>query len=413
MTMAPQTRYMQQAPIATAGIDVNRAGRANVMVTGVDMNRDGIPDVLEQGRPMIMSRPITPVATARIDVNRAGRANVMVTGVDMNRDGIPDVLEQGRPMIMSRPLQAQPQAVIEVDQVNAFGQVVERDLIVGPGQGYPDMMGLFTEERARREQLEVQMQAVLIELAACKARLDKLDPPPAPETPLQKGVKMIEARGNIRVNHQTGHVTLVRKIDFMPRTTKDKPIAIFRDIAVAEAICRDIAEVCNLFGCPMTIEGHTKGGESDFWKTLAGDRASKVAELMIEFGANGKLLRTKGLPGRMGKNEVRTEVYMDVSNIKDERAAVYERDVIVGGKVVEREMIQAGRVVERDVAKVAVMERDVMVGGRVVERDFTNVISAERDLVGFDGKTAEVEARAVGLGSTMLTKLPISMAMRR
>jgi hypothetical protein len=35
------------APMATAGIDLNNDGRANLMVTGVDMNRDGIPDVLQ------------------------------------------------------------------------------------------------------------------------------------------------------------------------------------------------------------------------------------------------------------------------------------------------------------------------------------------------------------------------------
>lgn len=251
-------------------------------------------------------------------------------------------------------------------QVQTMPSIVREEVVVNPGYG--GLEAQVAQLSARNASLELQMQGVLRELAAQKARLDKLDPP---ETPLRQAVKMIERRGNIRVNHQTGHVQLQRQIQFQPRTTKDEPTAVFRDLDAADAICRDLAEISSLFGCPMTVEGHTKGGESDFWLTLANDRSRVVAEKMIEFGAPAHLLHTQGLPGRMGKNNVCTEVYMDVSNIKDENSQVTERDVVVGGRVVERDLIQSGRVVERDVVKATpVVERDMIVGGRVVERDF-------------------------------------------
>lgn len=235
-------------------------------------------------------------------------------------------------------------------QVQTMPSIVREEVVMPAYGGLEAQVAQLT---ARNASLELQMQGVLRELAAHKARLDKLDPP---ETPLRQAVKMIERRGNIRVNHQTGHVQLQRQIQFQPRTTKDEPTAVFRDLDAADAICRDLAEICSLFGCPMTIEGHTKGGESDFWLTLANDRSRVVAEKMIEFGAPAHLLHTQGLPGRMGKNNVCTEVYMDVSNIKDENSQVTERDIIVGGRVVERDLIQSGRVVERDVVKATPVE---------------------------------------------------------
>lgn len=188
-----------------------------------------------------------------------------------------------------------------------------------------------------RMELQAQLNAVFAELAACKARLDKLDPP---ESPLRAAVRRVEARGNIRVNHETGHVQLLAPLAFHPRTTKDEPTAVLRDPEIADAICRDLAEISQIFNCPMTIEGHTKGGQNDFWQTLANRRAMLIADKMVEFGANPNLLETRGLPGRLGKNEVRTEVYMDVSNIKDENLVpVAEVDIIRPDGLVEEDIV--------------------------------------------------------------------------
>jgi hypothetical protein len=97
---------------------------------------------------------------------------------------------------------------------------------------------------------------------------------------------------------------LVRPLKFEPRTTKDEPTAVFANMAHAEAICKDLAELSNIFNCAMTIEGHTKGGESQFWQQLADTSARVVVDLMVEYGANPNLLRAQGKPGRLGKNEV-------------------------------------------------------------------------------------------------------------
>lgn len=66
---------------------------------------------------------------------------------------------------------------------------------------------------------------------------------------------------------------------------------------------------------PIRIEGHTKGGNTRFWQTLADDRARIVADLMVEHGANPKMITTVGLPGTTGLNETRTIVYFDIPEI--------------------------------------------------------------------------------------------------
>jgi len=167
-------------------------------------------------------------------------------------------------------------------------------------------------------------------------RFETLDPL---ETPMKAAVRQVELRGNIQVNHTNGHVVILRALDFAPRKMSDEPIAIFRNADVAKEVCRDLADIVKLYNCTMYIEGHTKGGETEFWQLLAKRRAQKVAETMIEFGAEECLLRTKGLPGRLEKNEVRTVIFMDIHQIEDDAAPLPVVDVIengyYGGRFVE------------------------------------------------------------------------------
>lgn len=173
------------------------------------------------------------------------------------------------------------------------------------------------EERQQREQMDSQVDAqlheVMTQMETLKIRLGRLEAPQ--EDPIKAAVRAIESHGHLRVSHETGHVTLLQPLDFKPRTTKEEPVAEFRDNRMADAICRDLAEISRIFNCPMTIEGHTKGGEGEFWQTLANERSRIVAEKMIQFGANPSFLNTRGLPGRLGKNEVRTEIYMDIRTV--------------------------------------------------------------------------------------------------
>merc|ERR1719491_1794631 len=98
-----------------------------------------------------------------------------------------------------------------------------------------------------------------------------------------------------------------------------------------------------------------------------------------------------GKPGRLGKNEVRTEVYMDIRNIKDEIAPVQEVDVIVGGRVVERDYYQAGHMVERDrTSSQLALERDIVTSdGRIIEKDYLVKSTTDRNYIGLSGKTVE------------------------
>jgi len=312
-----------------------------------------------------------PSLTAPVTVRTIGPGGLAGTNgaTMMSGSQIGQIIEAPRVEMMMAPVTAVP-ATMSAPIIRSAGLVQEGG----------DMRQLLAENR----ELKAQMTGVLIELAACKARLDKLDPP---ETPLRAETRIVENRGNVKVNHQTGHVQLLRPIGFQPRTTKEEPTAVFRDPDLALSICKDIAEISNIFRCPMTIEGHTKGGESDFWQTLANRRASLVADKMVEFGANANLLETRGLPGRLGKNEVRTEIHMDVRNIKDESAAVQEVDVVVGGRVVERDFVQAGRVVERDQIKMAVAVETDVIGNQIVSRQVYAPV-VERDFVGESGGKA-------------------------
>jgi len=260
----------------------------------------------------------------------------------------------------------------------------------------------LAQERQMRQTLESKVQGILNTLAVYKARLDRIDPP---DTPLKQAARIVEQRGNVQVDHENGYVRLMRPLRFEPRTTKDRPSAVFLDIDEAEAVCKDLSELSNIFQCPMTIEGHTKGGESQFWQNLSDNRANIVTQLMIDFGADANLLRAQGKPGRLGKNEVRTDVYMDIRNIKDENSAVQEIDVVCNGRVVERDLYQAGHLVERDQNRTSILERDVIKSdGRILEKDYTVRNAQERTFVGMGGKTVERQRS----DSSLLVGRPIS-----
>eukprot|EP00746_Dinoflagellata_sp_MGD_P088042 gnl/MRDRNA2_/MRDRNA2_34875_c0_seq1.p1 gnl/MRDRNA2_/MRDRNA2_34875_c0~~gnl/MRDRNA2_/MRDRNA2_34875_c0_seq1.p1 ORF type:complete len:324 (+),score=57.12 gnl/MRDRNA2_/MRDRNA2_34875_c0_seq1:170-1141(+) len=173
-------------------------------------------------------------------------------------------------------------------------------------------------EKEDREMLEVKNGELENAVETLKAHLSELDFFATNE--LQKALHLIEMRGNIQVNFDTGDVQLLRPLVFQPRTTKDTPNAAFTQPGVASAICQDIAEVMKLFDCSIEVEGHTKGGEGEFWQTLANERARVVVEKMVEFGANADKITSRGKPGTLGLNETRTVVHMLLSADSREQA---------------------------------------------------------------------------------------------
>merc|ERR1712046_177305 len=132
------------------------------------------------------------------------------------------------------------------------------------------------------------------------------------QSELQRNLHSIEQRGNVQVNFDTGDIHLIRPINFAPRTTRDQPTAEFTQPEIAGAICSDLASIQCLFECPVTVEGHTKGGEGDFWQRLAEERARVVVEKMVENGADFKKIASRGLPGTLGLNETVTKVKLEL-----------------------------------------------------------------------------------------------------
>lgn len=181
-----------------------------------------------------------------------------------------------------------------------------------------DLVRGLNREKQDREALEVRHGEVRDELENLKAHLTELDFFATNE--LQKALHLIESRGNIQVNFDTGDVRLLRPITFQPRTTKDTPTAIFTQPDLANAICQDLSEVMKLFDCPIQVEGHTKGGESEFWQTLADARARVVVGKMVEFGADRDKITSCGRPGNLGLNETRTVVHLNLPVDQREQA---------------------------------------------------------------------------------------------
>lgn len=257
--------------------------------------------------------------------------------------------------------------------LGASVQVSQQPSYVSGGD-YGELVNMFNEERAIRGQMQAQLAQCMQEVQSLKARLDRIDPGAAQlaridpgaaqlvESPLRAAVRRIEERNNLRVNHTTGHLTLCKNLAFQPRTTRDEPTAVFRDEAHANAVCRDLAEISSIFSCMMFIEGHTKGGESDFWQTLANRRAGIVAGKMIDFGADANLLETRGKPGRLGLNEVATHIYLDLANQKELAGGAEVDFVDPNGVIVERDICQGGRVLEQD----RLMNGTVVVGNQAV-----------------------------------------------
>lgn len=169
---------------------------------------------------------------------------------------------------------------------------------------------MFQQEKQARMRADERIVALQEQLEALKAHIGELDF--FQTNTLEKDLRIIEDRGNIQVNFQTGQVVLIRPITFAPRTTRDEPTAVFTKLEQATRICTDLAEVMNLFKCPCDVEGHTKGGESEFWQTLADDRARVVVEMMVKCGADPAKITAKGRPGKLGSNETKTVVHLNL-----------------------------------------------------------------------------------------------------
>lgn len=167
--------------------------------------------------------------------------------------------------------------------------------------------GLLEEERRQREIQDFNLNLQVKELTA---RLIALEMGPQ-ESELERRVHEIESLGNVRVDLKTGRIEVLRDLAFVPRRGNEKPIAELADRASACCVLDDVANVAMLFpGDQVQIEGHTKGGDSEFWQALADDRARLVGEELIARGLENGRIFTRGLPGRCGLNRAGVVVHV-------------------------------------------------------------------------------------------------------
>lgn len=162
-------------------------------------------------------------------------------------------------------------------------------------------------------------------------RVEALEAGPE-ESDLERHVREIDARGNVRFDLMSGRMQVLREIAFVPLKSSDQPIATLRDPQVAAEVIDDIAAIAALFeGDVLTIEGHTGGGDNEFWQQLANDRARLVGQEIVNRGHQADKVKTIGKPGKTGlnKSEVIVKLAMTPEEIEAMRAHVIARR---GGK---------------------------------------------------------------------------------
>jgi len=143
----------------------------------------------------------------------------------------------------------------------------------------------------------------------------------SPENDLERAVREINSRGNVRFDIMSGHMQVLKEIVFVPVKAAEKPVATLRDPHAAAVVLDDIAAVGALFANNvLTVEGHTGGGNNEFWQQLADDRARLVGNELISRGHRAEILKTKGLPGKNGINK--SEVKVVLSMTREELAAM-------------------------------------------------------------------------------------------
>jgi len=117
---------------------------------------------------------------------------------------------------------------------------------------------------------------------------------------LERRVKEVESRGNVTANVQNGQIQFVQEFEFLPGN-QDTPQAGFMNMEMVKPILDDIAELALIFGDNLLVEGHCRKKGTEFWQTLADNRARLVAEELMMRGVPQDNMQIKGTPGKHGK----------------------------------------------------------------------------------------------------------------
>lgn len=226
------------------------------------------------------------------------------------------LVQPSQQVIMASPTYRAPTYVQPVPTVQHVVQQQQPTYIVQQDTGgIEHVLQIINEERNRHLAVESQLRA---EIEQLKNRVSSLEVPQVmaipQESELERRIREIELRGNVRIDWQRGLVEVLREIGFVPRRTTESPDAELANPSAACFIFDDVAEAAGLVGGTVTVEGHTRGGESDFWQALAMDRARLVGKALIDRGIDQNRIVTRGMPGKSGLNKVAVLIHLDHCN---------------------------------------------------------------------------------------------------
>lgn len=118
-----------------------------------------------------------------------------------------------------------------------------------------------------------------------------------------KRLRDIEGRGNVKVDRQSGRVTPVRPIEFLPEAPpKEKgPFKVtFKDEADVLNVVADLLEVMVMFDSSVQLNVALKqgrGGDANSWQRLAERRAETLKEHLVKAGRSEESISICGCMG--------------------------------------------------------------------------------------------------------------------
>lgn len=136
-----------------------------------------------------------------------------------------------------------------------------------------------------------------------------------------KRLKELESRGNIKINRQTGAVTLPRAMEFLQCMPNEEPTGRFANETAAMETLQDVACLAGIFEVAwMELEIRVKtvkGGSQDFFGRLATAQADLVREQFEAFRDDFPMQRIT-VKGTAGNQDAECVVRLDSSIFADQ-----------------------------------------------------------------------------------------------
>merc|ERR1719454_1558646 len=131
-----------------------------------------------------------------------------------------------------------------------------------------------------------------------------------------KRLKELEGRGNVKINRQTGAVTVARGLEFVPALPSDDPQGRFADEMAAKETLQDLAQLANTFDIAwLEIEVRikvAKGGTQEAWDRLAAAHAEVLREQLECFESEFSMEKVS-IKSAAGKEDADVYVRFDAS----------------------------------------------------------------------------------------------------